>query len=164
MICGITGRRPRSLPWGYDESDARAVDFKNRLKYRLGELIESGYNVFNIGMAQGVDTYIFEILRKFRDDGIYANLELCAYVPSRDFAERWNYNDRRRYQDMLSSADSITYVSEKFGAASAHMRNMAIVDNSDIILAVYDGVSSGGTYRTIEYAKKRGVKVVTELI
>ena len=91
-------------------------------------------------------------------------MELCAYVPSRDFAERWNYNDRRRYQDMLSSADSITYVSEKFGVASAHVRNMAIVDNSDIILAVYDGVSSGGTYRTIEYAKKRGVKVVTELI
>lgn len=164
MRCGITGRRPKALPWGYDESDIRAINFKNRLKYSLGELIEKGYDVFNIGMAQGIDTYVFEILADFRDKGIYPDITLCAYVPSRDFASLRSAVDKERYERMLAIADSVTYICEKYDSRSAYLRNMAIVDNSDIIFAIYDGKEYGGTFNTVNYAKSRGIDVITEHI
>lgn len=35
-----------------------------------------------------------------------------------------------------------------------------MVDNSDILLAVYDGNSKGGTAYTVEYARKQGKQVI----
>jgi hypothetical protein len=40
------------------------------------------------------------------------------------------------------------------------MRNYLIVDASEIIVALWDGRKSGGTYRTVEYAIEQGKKVV----
>lgn len=39
-------------------------------------------------------------------------------------------------------------------------RNYKIVDKSDVLVALWDGRTSGGTYRTIDYADKLGKPIV----
>jgi hypothetical protein len=50
----------------------------------------------------------------------------------------------------------------KHGAAAPLVRNRAMVDRCDRVFALYDGRAKGGTYYTIEYAKRKG-KAVTLL-
>ena len=47
----------------------------------------------------------------------------------------------------------------KHGTAATHIRNRQIVDSSDIVYAIWD-MKSKGTKSVIEYAKKKGKKVI----
>ena len=47
---------------------------------------------------------------------------------------------------------------ELFGKGAPLIRDRQIVDNADLVVAIWDGNSPGTRY-TIEYAKKQGVKV-----
>ena len=46
----------------------------------------------------------------------------------------------------------------KYGRRAPIMRNILIVDNSDVVLALWDG-HSRGTWFTLNYARKQGKKV-----
>lgn len=161
---GVTGRRPEYLPWGDNEKDIRAIKFKNRLKYSLSNLIEQGYNEFFIGMARGIDTYIAEILLDFIRDGIYNNIVLNAVIPYPDFMGMWNNLDKLRAESIMSYFDNIITVSSEYNSRANFLRNKYIVDNSDVLFAVFDGEERGGTYNTIEYAKKKRINIITERI
>ena len=39
-------------------------------------------------------------------------------------------------------------------------RNRYMIDKCDVLIAVYDGFSKGGTYNAINYAKKIGKKII----
>ena len=39
------------------------------------------------------------------------------------------------------------------------LRNQYMVDNSDLVLAIWNGKESGGTWNTIKYARKQGKKI-----
>ena len=54
-ICGFTGHRPQSLPWGYNENCAEFYKFKNNLTNIIKNSINKGYTFFISGMALGVD-------------------------------------------------------------------------------------------------------------
>lgn len=66
VTCCITGSRPQSLPWSFDETDIRCIKFKQELKIALAKIIDRGYTHFIGGMALGVDQYAFEILIEFK--------------------------------------------------------------------------------------------------
>lgn len=48
----------------------------------------------------------------------------------------------------------------KYGKPAPLIRNRQIVDSAEILIACYDGRKSGGTYRTIQYARSKGKKVI----
>ena len=52
---------------------------------------------------------------------------------------------------------------ERYGKIAPLVRNRLIVDNSDSIIAFWDGVSRGTKF-TIDYAKARGKEVIIYLI
>jgi hypothetical protein len=47
----------------------------------------------------------------------------------------------------------------KHGNAAPFVRNIAIVDRADFIVALYDGREGGGTLFTIEYARRQDKEV-----
>lgn len=49
---------------------------------------------------------------------------------------------------------------ESYDKRSYYVRDKAMVDDSDVVLAVYDGIPAGGTYATIEYAKSKGKQII----
>ena len=54
--CCFTGHRPKSLPFGYNESEPECRRMKDRLRETVEKLItEEGVTHFISGMAMGVD-------------------------------------------------------------------------------------------------------------
>ncbi len=61
-ICAFTGHRPKSFPWGYDESAPGCVLLKEVLAAQISALAEQGVTDFLSGMAQGVDLWCAQIV------------------------------------------------------------------------------------------------------
>ena len=53
--CAFTGYRPQKMPFGFNESDPRCIDFKRRVKETIQALYDMGYRHFISGGALGMD-------------------------------------------------------------------------------------------------------------
>ncbi len=157
--CCFTGHRPRSLPWGYNEKSLKCFAFKKELKKVINNVIDSdNVSYFITGMAMGVDIMAGEIIAK---EKIFCdNLFLEAAIPCKNQTEKWKQEYIDRYEDLLEYCDKITYVSEDYTSDCMLKRNKYMVDNSDIVIAVWDGRSGSGTGATVNYARKQGKKVI----
>jgi len=159
--CCFTGHRPKTLPWGFDEGDLRCVAFKSKIKFTVEDLIVGhGYKKFISGMAMGADMICAEIVLTLKNLYPYIKLE-CA-VPNYAFTESWQPEDVRRYSSILTRADEIKFVSENrfYSKRDLMLRNIYMVDSSDIVVAAYIKGESGGTRNTIYYAKSKNKEVI----
>ena len=147
--CCFTGHRPRKLPFGSDETDERCVKLKNTLYAKARELIENeGVTKFISGLALGVDTFAAEAVLLLKEE--FPEIILEAAIPCEDQPAFWKTSDRTRYYKIAERCDISTVLQK---------RNRYMVDNSDIVIAVWDG-SSGGTELTVRYAEKTGKKIL----
>lgn len=48
----------------------------------------------------------------------------------------------------------------RYGKSAPIIRNIAIVNNSDKLVALWDGREYGGTYRTIQLAENKGIEII----
>lgn len=155
--CCFTGNRAYKLPWKKKESDERCHILKLKLRAEIISLIEQGFDYFISGMAQGIDTYCAEIVLDLKN--IYPNIILECAVPCKEQTEKWEPEDKIRYKDILSQADKVIYLFEKYNKFCNQLRNKYMVNNSHFILAVWNGEKSGGTWNTIQYAKRLGTPI-----
>ena len=77
--CAFTGHRPKSFPWGYDESAPDCVLLKEVLAAQISALAERGITDFLSGMAQGVDLWCAQIVLDLKKK--YPSLKLHAILP-----------------------------------------------------------------------------------
>ena len=159
--CCFTGHRPKTLPWGFDESDLRCVAFKSKMRYALENLIvENGYENFISGMAMGADMICAEVVLSLKN--LYPHIKLECAVPNYAFTESWEDEDVRRFSSILTRADRIKYVSvgKVYSKRDLMLRNIYMVDSSELVVAIYIDGESGGTKNTITYAKSKGKEIV----
>ena len=178
----FTGSRPDKLG-GYDENNATAIKVKAKLRVLILQAIARGFERFWTGMAQGIDTWAAEIIIDLIDEG--ADIQLLASVPFLTQPRAWEKNQPaiERWMRILSRASEIYVVCPELETmdydtiiaklvdepqtrlaswqVSAWMqtRNEHMVNNSDTVLAIWDG-TSGGTANCVRYAKKRGNPIV----
>ena len=146
-IC-ITGHRPNKL-YGYDLSDPKWVALEKQLKQLL---IENNCTEAISGMALGVDTIFAIAALELKNEGY--NIKLHCAIPCKNQSGNWSSKDKKLYDCILSKADEVMLVSnEEYTPWLMQKRNKYMVDNSDIVIAVWDG-SKSGTANCIEYAKK----------
>ena len=157
MYCCFTGHRPENLPWKANELDERCVKLKNLLSSAIDKCIEDGYREFYCGMARGTDTYAAEILIEKKK--LHNEIIIHAALPCPDQHEGWNEKDCIRYDELLSECDEKTLVSPFYTDTCMLARNRFMVDNSDRVIAVWNGYFRGGTAYTVRYAKKQGKEI-----
>jgi uncharacterized phage-like protein YoqJ len=75
-------------------------------------------------------------------------------------ADKWSDEQRERWLNVIEASDRVVHVSHEYDKGVFFRRNHYLVENSNLLLAAYDG-HPGGTAGTIAYAKRHGVKVVT---
>ncbi len=154
--CCFTGHRPQKL--GYGENSIQCDELKNKLSELIRELIEKeGVTHFISGVALGVDTYAAEIVLSLKAQYTYITLE-CA-IPCETQAIRWNERDRDIYYDILSKCDKETLLQQKYTADCMQRRNEYMVDNSDFVIAVWNGQPSG-TGNAFKYARKSNKRIL----
>ena len=159
--CCFTGHRPKALPWNRDESDVRCTALKSKLRYMLESLIvEQGYEKFISGMAQGADMICAEVVLALKN--IYPHIKLECAIPNRAFTSRWYSEDVLRYSSILTRADYINFINggKSYSNSDLMLRNIYMVDNSDVVIAIYKEGESGGTKNTIDYAEYRNKTVI----
>lgn len=152
----FTGYRPTKLPF-FGEDDPLCIALKNKLKEKIEQAYKCGATEFFSGMALGVDMWSAEAVLQLKEK--YPEIKLTAVIPCRTQDAKWQQSERLRYRSILSRCDKTICISPEYTKDCMHRRNRALVDMCDILIAVFDG-QSGGTKYTVDYAQKKGKKVV----
>ena len=135
--CCITGHR--DLP-------AEKMEYiKEMLRQKVEYAIENGCIRFLSGFADGTDLLFASIISDKKKE--YPDIRLEAAIPYRGRLKTKN----RDFQSLLKYCDRITVVSEDYTPSCYMRRNRYIVDESQLVIAVYDGRNRGGTWATIKY-------------
>ena len=154
-VC-FTGNRPNKLPWGYDENAPACVSFKNKLRQQIEKLIQKGYKTFIVGMAEGVDTYVAEILLDIKSNSDIVIIGAIQYLGQE---KQWTSEAKNRYNQILQGLDTQMVVSEHFSKYALLKRNKYMLDNSSVVVAASTGQKGGTTY-TISLAQKMNKEII----
>lgn len=164
----ITGHRPNKLmPQGesWDLNHSLVNEYGKEIRREL--LKQAGFNADKqkweaqtkitlvSGMALGIDTISAMVILKLKEQ--YPNLFFleCA-IPCTNQDERWKEADKKRYRTLLEQADKLTYITESpYSNGCMQRRNEYMVDQAQVILAVWDG-SKSGTGNCVIYALEQG--------
>ena len=129
---------------------------KTKLKVIFENLIINGIDTFLIGMAIGFDTLCFQILEQFRKT---KNIKIIACIPCLSQADKFDFEQKKEYDRLLSVADEKIVLSDKYTPYCMQNRNKFMVDNSACVVC-YLNKEKGGTYNTVKYAEKKGVPII----
>ncbi len=154
----FTGHRQAKLPFK-GENDPGLLALRNELREKIVELISDGATEFFSGMALGVDTYAAEEVLKLKKQ--YPEINLTAVIPCPDQDKLWSVAQRQRYREILAQCSKKMIISPEYDKGCMFKRNRALVELCDVLIAVTDdNVTGGGTQYTIDYAVKKGRKVI----
>lgn len=155
-VCAFTGHRPQTLPFHNNEMDPRCKRLKILLRNLIEKQIYDGVTHFISGMALGIDTYAAEIVLDLKQK--YPEITLEVALPCETQARYWNEEDRDRYFSIIERCDKETLLQKHYTSDCLFRRNRYMVDNADVLIAVWNGRPSG-TGKTVMYAKERGREV-----
>lgn len=146
-ICMVTGHR--EIPADKIES------VREQLRTEIVRAIQNGYTHYISGFASGIDLYFAEIISELKNA---YNITLEAAIPYR---KRLNTKDKD-FHRLLLDCNIIGVHSEKYTPACFMKRNRYMVQQSQLVIAVYDGRQSGGTLATMGYALTLGkdIKII----
>jgi len=150
--CCFTGNRPARFPWGSDESAPECERLKAHISAEVERLVCDGYGHFITGMAQGADTFCAEAVLSAKSRYPHITLE-CA-VPCPEQTRGWDVNAVNRYKRILDKADAVVTLSPHYTRGCMMKRNAYMVSRADFVLAVWDGEKRGGTFNTLEKARR----------
>ncbi len=127
------------------------------LKAEIARQAEEGAVHFRAGGAIGFDTLAaLCVLEQKRQ---YPHIKLDLILPCRDQDAAWSEQDRHAYRFVLSQADSVIFVRERYGEGCMLERDRRLVQGSDVCIAFLTK-SKGGTAYTAAYALKSGLEFI----
>ena len=109
-------------------------------------------------MALGVDIYSAEIVLALKEK--YPQITIECAIPCENQCVKWSMVLRDRYFDIVSKCDKETLLQTHYTNDCMQKRNEYMVDNSDYVIAVWDGKPSG-TGKTVRYAQSKGKTIIT---
>lgn len=159
MNVAFTGHRPESLPFGDDEQNETFLRIKQMLLEEIKYWAAQGYGTFYEGVARGMDIVFGEQVLLAKEQG-YPDIKLVGVIPFEEQAAHWNDAWRDRYFTLMANSDDEVLISAHYTKECFHQRNRYMVDRSDVLIAVYDGLGSGGTAYTVQYAMDKGITLI----
>lgn len=152
MRASLTGHRPERLGYSkeisYDADEWMAI-----IRWLKNEIKENKVTDVYCGMADGCDIAYGLAALLLKDDGY--SVKLHCVLPCK------NYNSSNSwYNHLKEDADEWVELSEEFYKGCDNVRDQYMVDNSDILIAIWDGNKSGGVWSTIRKAQKKNLDII----
>lgn len=148
-ICG-TGHRPQHL--GFDDGFHPSV-FALLVETAGAWLDQNPVTKVISGMALGWDQ---ALATAAMDRGIPVH----AYIPFLGQADSWPLPSHARYQKLLQRCSERKVICPGgYSATKMQIRNEAMVDDSELVLALWNG-KPGGTGNCVAYAMMEGKPIV----
>ena len=107
-------------------------------------------------MAIGIDMYAAEIVLDLKKS--YPGITLESAIPCETQPVKWSETLRERYYNIAAQCDKETMLQTHYTPDCMDKRNKYMVDQSDVIIAVWSG-SPSGTGKTVRYAHKQGKSI-----
>jgi uncharacterized phage-like protein YoqJ len=63
-------------------------------------------------------------------------------------------------EEINMKAKDVRFISDTYSKQSFWIRDKYMVDNCDLLFAVFDGDKNGGTWNTVKYAEQIGKPIV----
>ena len=148
-ICCFTGHR-----------DLHGVDIHklyNKLYDTIRELVNDGFTDFRAGGATGFDTLAATCVLEMKQEVPEIKLHLILPCENQDrYFSRFN---KKAYRYILQRADSVTYLQKSYAPGVMTIRNRALVNGADFCIAFLKSLR-GGSYQTVNMARKANIKVI----
>lgn len=151
MTCCFTGHR--TFSWGEDPKKHK--ELLEKLERAIDTAVSEGVLHFICGNAIGVDSWAAQIVLEKKKENPQIFLEIA--VPFE------NHNTNVPLcRNIQQKADFVHTVSGAKDRRSAfYERNRYMVDNSDMLIAVYEeSREKCGTAGTIRYAETKGIEIL----
>lgn len=151
MRMALTGHRPERLK--YSNISFATDDWVTVISWLKEQIISNKVTDVYCGMADGCDIAYGIAALSLKKDG-YPLLLHCV-LPCK------NYNSTNIwYENLALDADEWIELSDEFYKGCDNVRDQYMVDHSDKIFAIWDGVKSGGVWSTIRKAQKKGIDII----
>ncbi len=155
-VCCVTGHRPDAFPWKEDTEDSRFHILLKRIDQAVDTALLLNAGKFICGNALGVDVWTAQIILEKRtvNPGIYLEIALPFLSHNNSFQSCMNIQKQADWTHVAAT--------EKCRRAAFYQRDKYMVDNSDIIIAVYDAqtIRKSGTQRTLAMAQEKGLEII----
>lgn len=175
ITIAFTGHRPDKLG-GYDWNSSLNQKIIWEICHQISLIINNNPTekdfTFISGGAMGTDQFAFDCVEFAKE--YYKNLNIIneIAVPFKKQAVKWTQSTQLKYKSQLDKADKITYVDTldgyikcctpegEYDIVKMMQRNEYMVDNADVIIAVWNGDKKGGTFNCYKYAKKLNKNII----
>ena len=88
------------------------------------------------------------------------NIITVAEVNAESYLEFDLYFTDRKREYIKNQADKVIYMSKEYEKDCMLMRNKFMVDNSNFVIAMWDGRKYGGTFYTLKCAEKLNKQII----
>lgn len=157
-ICSFTGYRQQKLNYALKGSGHTIEELQEALDKEVEKVFDGGVRIYQCGMATGGDMMFARSVLGLR--ARYPGISLVAMIPCLGQESGWPEKDKIAYHEVLAKADEVKIISNRpYFTGCMQIRNRALVDNCDELIAIYDG-RHGGTMQTLEYAKSRLKRII----
>lgn len=158
MKVALTGHRPQRLGLPEDIGDKRWDKIETWIIKQLFKLYKTATNngedlIGYCGMASGCDIefgYIISITSY-----VATGMKLACVLPCKDYNSSSQY-----YNQLKAEADEWIELADEFYKGCDNVRDQYMVDHCDVLIAVWDGIKSGGVWSTIRKAQKADKQII----
>lgn len=133
-------------------------ELRSNLKKAIISLIKQGVVFFGSGGALGFDQLAAETVLKLKADYPHIKLIMVLPCPPDEQSLKWNNKQKEHYNELLKQADKVKVLSPKYTNNCMLDRNRHLVDLSGYLIC-YLRKNSSGTFYTVNYAEKQGIKI-----
>ena len=156
MKVAVTGHRPKKIgTYDWDSEEFRKI--RETLAEKLEKLISENEavapddeNSGSTGMALGTDQIFASLCQGL-------GIPYDAYIPCMEQEKRWPEKSRQKYYRLIAGARNIIQVGKEPydpGLMQMQTRNIRMIEDADVLIAIWNGEKFGGTWNAIQYARK----------
>ena len=157
MYCGVIGQGVNNFPFAYFGNKFLHSKYKKVLKRRVSRLISMGYTVFLSCVSNYPELDFLEAVYSERKDNpnvylgtVFTNAEQMKAKEGLFFKKREEIKKRCNYVTCLSLNNL---------RGGTKMRNSFIIDQSDMLLVIWNGKKEGYVWKQINEAQAKGKEI-----
>lgn len=146
----LTGHRPQRL--GYSKH-LESPEWRPMIDWLKDQIKTIGVTDAICGMAEGCDCVYALAVIELKDEGY--KIKLHCVLPCANYQSKYYM-----FNKIKSYADSWMSLSKNYYKGCDDARDQFMVDHSDKLFAIWDGIKAGGVYSTIRKAQKKNIDIV----